>query len=260
MAIYVKKVLLVVVLFSNYHNNLVKSEADDFWNHWSLQDLNWDNCKDFIKNPKITKISFKNYSENNFLKQFIELIEDFESSNSTKRKTNQFLQAFVETKSGKLLKDILLKDSKIKNSDDFIFKLDQIWFRKSFKKIPFRHVFVGDENEKNLTGFHNWIAFNIFNSKRLLSDISVLKSNANPLICEVTFKKNNKRKNRSTILVGKDPAYELAVFTWCNFQKGNICNIQYGDGIMGEIFVHRRDSTLKTAYFSIKTVASRIEL
>ena len=49
------------------------------------------------------------------MKQFIELIEDFESSNSTKRKTNQFLQAFVETKSGKLLKDILLKDSKIKS-------------------------------------------------------------------------------------------------------------------------------------------------
>ena len=138
---------------------------------------------------------------------------------------------------------------------DFKAELGRIWFQLYRRKVDndssaFEHVFVGEEKDGAVIGFHNWVQFFIEELKGNLNYLGFILPRrrgrghddlptGHEHVIAVQFQwVNGNVKNISTSIVGASPAFEIALYTMMYLASGEKTRVTL-DGIDVTINVHR---------------------
>eukprot|EP00521_Asterionellopsis_glacialis_P009776 CAMPEP_0195289094 /NCGR_PEP_ID=MMETSP0707-20130614/5515_1 /TAXON_ID=33640 /ORGANISM="Asterionellopsis glacialis, Strain CCMP134" /LENGTH=293 /DNA_ID=CAMNT_0040349059 /DNA_START=107 /DNA_END=988 /DNA_ORIENTATION=+ len=106
----------------------------------------------------------------------------------------------------------------------------------------FEHVFVGEEKNGSISGFHNWIQFYLEEKKGNIDYRGYIKpkgqggrdiTNENDHILSLQFAWNGAEKFVGTSFVGVSPEFEMALYTMCFLvgEEDNYLTLDTGDDI-----------------------------
>eukprot|EP00210_Caulerpa_lentillifera_P007189 g6879.t1 len=137
-----------------------------------------------------------------------------------------FITAIMETKPMQYIHKYLVAKGLVSdNVLEFKQKLYELWF-KFYRRdgrndsSGFEHVFVGESDENQISGFHNWIQFFIEESKGSLDYRGYVypkKRTQPPDVYErllgVQLAWDGEIKRVSTMFIGSSPEFEMALYT-----------------------------------------------
>lgn len=187
-------------------------------------------------------------------KHFISLLDNYERSTGqsevvTQEETdenNAFLNAVLDTPVGQYLANYLQEKGHVSGgrteTRQFLYRLWFYLYRRETHRDSsgFEHVFVGEERDGKISGFHNWLQFFLEEKagkvnykgyfiprKRGRQPDDDLDGDEHLL--SVQFDWEGEGKSVSTMFVGTSPEYELALYTIC-FLEGREENRLYIGG------------------------------
>jgi len=158
------------------------------------------------------------------------------------RENRAFIDALMETAPMKYLHNYLAEKKLAPRSlQEFKALLDRIWFSLFRRETAndssgFEHVFVGEERDGKIIGFHNWIQFFIEELKKNVDYYGYVlpkRRNAHlpdghdPIV-SVQFSWKGELKNVSTILIGASPEFEIALYTLMFLASGEETEVVFG--------------------------------
>jgi len=174
------------------------------------------------------------------IRTFLALLDNYERStgvsetltNEEKAENHSFLDAALATPCMQYTHRYLAAKGKVGDSEaefkDFLYRT---WFhmyrRETYRDSSgFEHVFVGEEKAGKVTGFHNWLQF--YREERagkvdykgyLIPPRSGRKPDddldGDEHLLSVQFAWGDETKPVTTMFLGTDPAFEMALYTLC---------------------------------------------
>jgi poly(U)-specific endoribonuclease len=137
-----------------------------------------------------------------------------------------FINALMETSPMKYLHQYLVEKKLAPASlNDFKALLNRIWFTLFRREgnndtSGFEHVFVGEERDGKVIGFHNWIQFFIEEIKGNVNYLGYLfprkrgqRPDGHEHMLSIQFSWKGELKSVSTIFMGVSPEFEIALYT-----------------------------------------------
>lgn len=217
---------------------------------WNYDDNRAMNEQDYVTNKQSYTSSSSNFdnsalpffsslNEDLFEKptyaSFIALLDNYiaKSGNAeevTQNELNEqelFLNNFCDTKIGQYLFQLFI-EKQIINEDIAAFKtyLNDIWFglysrqRRVLDSCGFEHVFIGEVNKGKVVGLHNWLAIYLQEKSGNLNYYGYTNFKE-PNLYGLHYEWLGEMKQKSSILVGSSPEYELAIYTLCHVFRPN---------------------------------------
>lgn len=152
-----------------------------------------------------------------------------------------FLHDVMETAPMRYVHEYLVKKGKAKRSPKaFAHTLHSLWFELYRRECGndssgFEHVFVGEEKDGKITGFHNWIQFYVEEKKGNVDYRGFIvprrrgaeRPDDHTQLLSIQFAwyddddGSNDIKSVSSMFVGTSPEFELALYTLCFIDKGD---------------------------------------
>ncbi|PAA47246.1 hypothetical protein BOX15_Mlig019087g3 [Macrostomum lignano] len=94
--------------------------------------------------------------------------------------------------------------------------------RGFYNSCGFEHVFVGELRGKKVIGFHNWLQMLLQEESNSLTYTGNRGVQQQPaIVASVCFNWFNRKKDFSTIMLGVEPEFELALYTATHLLKAN---------------------------------------
>ena len=204
--------------------------------------------KPYIKDDVADEPLFASVDEKQFrratYKAFIALFDNYEADTSKhdrltsyqERETSHFLDCILQTGPMQFCHKYLCANCADIPKDVKKFKslLHDIWFTNYSRtrggkrsSSGFEHVFVGEIDNDEVTGFHNWIRFYLEERKGRVDYKGYIKprnqsdiTNDDDHILTLQFTWNGNEKFVTTLFIGTSPEFEMALYTLC-FLLGN---------------------------------------
>jgi len=172
-------------------------------------------------------------------KLLLSLYEEYHLSSSRKEYQNyqkiyQFLNAVIQTKIGKNLKSYLRSKGQLRSSYDSDLRdlLIKVWFdlysreRGILGSNGFEHVFMGEVDDGEVKGMHNWIWSYQMEKKGILDYKGWTGTySQNPFLIRGRFSVTNSGRTYpkpfTSFLIGASPEFEMALYTVAFLTHGN---------------------------------------
>mmetsp|Transcript_20527 Transcript_20527/g.28344 ORF Transcript_20527/g.28344 Transcript_20527/m.28344 type:complete len:286 (-) Transcript_20527:76-933(-) len=183
-------------------------------------------------------------------KTFYALLDNYERSTGTaetvtheeKQENWAFLNAIMQTDCMKYVHKYLVRKNLASQSEKgFKSELYKLWFnlyrRESYNDSSgFEHVFVGEEKNGKITGFHNWIQFFIEEIKGNLDYRGYILPrrrrrgkdlpDGDEHILSLQFSWGDEGKDISTSFMGVSPEFEVALYTLMFLASGEKTTVE----------------------------------
>jgi len=166
---------------------------------------------------------------------FIALLDNYIAKSGNAEEVTQtelneqklFLENFCSTKIGEYLFQLFVEKN-IVTEDISAFKtyLNDIWFglysrqRHVLDSCGFEHVFIGEVSKGKVVGLHNWLAIYLQEKSGNLNYYGYTNFKE-PNLYGLHYEWLGEMKQKSSILVGSSPEYEIAIYTLCHVLRPN---------------------------------------
>lgn len=171
---------------------------------------------------------------------FIALLDNYIAKSGNAEEVTQtelneqelFLDNFCNTRIGEYLFQLFVEKNII-DEDISAFKtyLNDIWFglysrqRHVLDSCGFEHVFIGEVSKGKVVGLHNWLAIYLQEKSENLNYYGYTNFKE-PNLYGLHYEWLGEMKQKSSILVGSSPEYEIAIYTLCHvFRPNKKCKI-----------------------------------
>jgi len=183
--------------------------------------------------------------------KFIDLLDNYERSTGTsetetseERKENvDFINEIMLTAPMQYAHAYLSKKGKVsKDAQKFKQQLYQVWFQFYRRETAndssgFEHVFVGEEKDGKITGFHNWIQMYLEEKAGRLDYKGYIvprdRRSKHPddwqQVITVQFSWEDELKDISSSFIGVSPEFEFALYTLCFLMGSEKEMVECGD-------------------------------
>lgn len=195
------------------------------------------------------------------------IVEDQETNRNNKREIENFLTAIINTNVMRKTYDFvkakrLISGTRTLTPQRWRSELYKIWFklysrhRRVLGSSGFEHVFLGEIDDMQVKGIHNWVW--VYKQEKLgnldykghISSITF-----NPCVLRGRFSLTSNRriygKPLTSFLVGATPEFEMALYTLAILKHPNaISNVKINNVNLKIQTYKNPDGTLATAYFA----------
>jgi len=192
------------------------------------------------------------------------IAEDQETNRNNKREVDAFLTAIINTDIMKKTYDFVRRKNMISNLTPQKWRstLYRIWFKlysrhqRVLGSSGFEHVFLGEIDDGQAKGIHNWIwIYKQEKAGHLDYKGQISRHTFNPCVLRGRFALTANRrvygKPMTSLLVGATPEFELAMFTLAFLKHPNaVTNIKVNQVNLKIQTYKNRDGTLSTAYLA----------